>query len=333
MRLLRGSSDSYGRGKRGRRARSEEIFRVTFRRAADAAQSGDVDGAEKVLREAVATADDIAAPRAAFALAQLLERAGRPAEADRAYAEAATLSDPELTPDVHCNLAARWAALGRTGDAIEAYDEIVNRIGQGAHPDARDDAAVAAFRLGELHAESGDTPAARKAWGEAMKAPDQETAARATLALARHLHEQDDQSRSVDGLLHDVIERDHHDCSPEARLILGDRLVARGDDERAYEMYALAAETKHPRFASEATDRTNELLSILHEARRRTAEGVPAQGTAPDTRRQTITRELKQNVGDALDEIDCEDERPVGSPGHCEYDPEPELAEIEQGEE
>jgi tetratricopeptide (TPR) repeat protein len=311
------------------RARSEAGFRKTFERAADAAQRGDLETAEDVLRSAVAAGDEIGAPRAAFALAQMLEDVGRSRDAGHAYAQAAALSNPESTPDVHCNLAARWVTLGRTEDAIVAYGEIVARVGPHAAKAAREDAAVAAFRLAELLAEQGESRAAQEAWQLARKNGDHQTIVYATLALARHRHECRDPSRSVDRLLEDVVDQEHIDCSPEARLILADRQRERSDDERAYEMYALVADTRHPVFAVDALARMDEMRRGNPSATR----GTDRHGEgACSPRRRTISSEMKQNVGHELSEIAHDDGRPAGSGDDREYDPTQQLAEIERRE-
>jgi tetratricopeptide (TPR) repeat protein len=228
--------------------------------AAIAAAAGQDDRAERLLRTVCQSGDHEWAPRAAFDLGQMLADRGDRAAGERLIELAASLSVAAITPDVHNDVAARWAVHGRAADAERAYAEVVEAARRSLDPALQAEAAVAAFRLGDLRAERGDLPGAEEAYVAAVQSDDEEAAPHAALALARLLRNDHDRSGLVDRLLAVTIDADHPDLSPEAALVLGLRREDQGARAQAWELYQAVRESEHPEFAVEAAERLARLL-------------------------------------------------------------------------
>lgn len=214
----------------------------------------------KLLQTAAHEGHVVVAPRAAFALGQVFSvELGDAHKAQLAYRLASDLSTPENVPDVVCNIAARWAVEGRTTDAISAYRGVM-RAAESSSVSEPGDASVAAYRLGHLLSEIGDSLGAEEAWRWAISTGDEAAAPHAAIALAELLGGNPDRARDVDSLLIWTMRANHPACSPEAGYKLACRCRKAGLDTRALELYQQVVACGQPEFAVDAQCAIDELL-------------------------------------------------------------------------
>ena len=220
------------------------------------------DRAATLLQTVLHEGHPVAAPRAAFALAQIYsDELLEPHKAELAYRTAAALAKADVVPDVVCNLAARWTVQGRTDSAVEAYRAIVEaahlrlsgELGLEVGP-------VAAYRLGHLLSETGDGPGAEAAWRWAIETGDDEAAPHSALALAEMLSGKPDRAQDVDALLGFALSVDHPDCSPDAAYRMAVRAQDAGLRSRALELYRRVAASQHHDFAQRAQQAVKTLV-------------------------------------------------------------------------
>jgi chromosomal replication initiator protein len=233
---------------------------AAVRLAEVAREAGEVERAQSLLQTVCHTGDPTFAPRAAFALGQLLADEGEAHKAELAFTLASNLSRPDHTPDVKLNLAARWAASGRLADAVAAYTSVLDAIGPASEDWMHEEAAIAALRLGDLLAYDGDVASAQDAYRYALGSGDDEVTPHAALALASLISSHDDREGEIDALLQLVLALDHPDCSPNAALWLAARAAECGEHARAYELLNLVIQCEHPHYTPQAQRGRDALL-------------------------------------------------------------------------
>lgn len=234
---------------------------AALRLADVACERHEFDQAIKLLETAAYEGHAIIAPRAAFALGQIFSiELGESHKAQLAYRLASDLSTPEDVPDVVCNIAARWAVEGRTSEAINAYRGVIQAVESSSDDASMDDRSVAAYRLGHLLSEAGDSAGAEEAWRWAINADDEVAAPHAAIALAELLAGDPGRGRDVDDLLTWAMHAHHPDCSPQAAFLLAGRCRQAARDYRALDLYRQVAECGHPDFAADAKRAMDELL-------------------------------------------------------------------------
>lgn len=234
---------------------------AALRLADVACERHEFDRAITLLQTAAHEGHAIVSSRAAFALGQIFSiELAEPHKAQLAYRMASDLSTPEDVPDVVCNIAARWAVEGRVTDAISAYRGVIEAAHASSDDAAMDDRCVAAYRLGHLLSEAGDSTGAEDAWRWAINADDEVAAPHAAIALAELLAGEPGRGQEVDDLLTRAMRARHPDCSPRAAYELAGRYRQAGRDYRALQLYRQVVECGHPDFAAGAHRAIDELL-------------------------------------------------------------------------
>src|SRR5580700_7965690 len=235
-----------------------------------AREDGDVHYAHSLLKDVCDTAEPVFAPRAAFTLGQLLTDIGDANDAGVAFALAAQLSNPATTPDVNLNLAARWASCGRITEAISQYTSVIDAVTNASDEWMREEATLAAVRLGDLLTEIGDVHHAEHSYRMALTSGDDDISPQATFRLAMLIRDMPSRHDELDALLEMTLTLDHPECSPNAALWLAARAAGRGDYVRASDLLELVIECQHPDYAPLALRGRdallrNQTLKDLHE--------------------------------------------------------------------